>query len=220
MTRRYRRSARGDVVVTTLLAASLAARWPSGCTSCCAAGRSTRSTARACWPAPPRSPARARSTCPRSGASGRARCLRARNGAQWDAVLELPHALAGDRDGAAVAALPPQEPAARGTLLAKLQAMSGELAAPAARASAPPGAVTYVLNPDAPMSSGKTIAQIAHAAVLADEDAWSAAGCPGIVVAPGPEGFATAERSERCVARVVDAGLTELPPGTLTVLAL
>src|SRR3954464_14515905 len=79
-------------------------------------------------------------------------CLRARNGAQWDAVLELPHALAGDRDGgagaappaaragAAVAALPPQEPAARGTLLAKLQAMSGELEAPPAQASAPPGA--------------------------------------------------------------------------------
>src|SRR5881628_278919 len=63
-------------------------------------------------------------------------CLRARNAAQWEAVLELPHALAGERDGAAVAALPPQEPAPRGTLLAKLQAMSGELEPPPRRESA------------------------------------------------------------------------------------
>jgi hypothetical protein len=151
-------------------------------------------------------------------------CLRARNPGQWEAVLELPHALAGERDGAAVAALPPQEPAPRGTLLAKLQAMSGDLEPPPREArDAPPGAVTYVLNPAAPMSSGKTIAQIAHAAVMAADhglDAWVAAGCPAIVVAPDEKGFAAAEASERCVARVVDAGLTELPPGTLTVLAL
>src|SRR4051794_29060713 len=92
-------------------------------------------------------------------------CLRARNAAQWREVLELPHALAGDPDGAAVAALPPQEPAPRGTLLAKLQAMSGELAPPRGEIRLRPGEVTYVLNPDAPMSSGKTLAQIAHAAV-------------------------------------------------------
>jgi hypothetical protein len=147
-------------------------------------------------------------------------CLRARNAAQWDAVLELPHALAGERDGAAVAALPPQDPAPRGTLLAKLQAMSGELEPPPAQATAPPGALTYVLNPGAPMSSGKTLAQIGHAAVLAATDEWVAAGCPAIVVAPDAAGFAAAEASERCVARVVDAGLTELPPGTLTVVAL
>jgi hypothetical protein len=142
-------------------------------------------------------------------------CLRARNPAQWDAVLELPHALAGDRDGAAVAALPPQEPAPRGTLLGKLQAMSGDLEPAPAEVRLRPGEVTYVLNPDAPMSSGKTLAQIAHAAVMAAD-----AGRPGSVAAPDAAGFAAAERSERCVARVVDAGLTELPPGTLTVLAL
>jgi peptidyl-tRNA hydrolase len=151
-------------------------------------------------------------------------CLRARNPAQWEAVLELPHALAGEREGASVAALPPQPPAARGTLLAKLQAMSGELEPPPRRAEAPPGAVTYVLNPAAPMSSGKTLAQIGHAAVLAADSGevedWVAAGCPAIVLAPDAAGFAAAEASERCVARVVDAGLTELPPGTLTVLGL
>jgi peptidyl-tRNA hydrolase len=151
-------------------------------------------------------------------------CLRARNPGQWEAVLELPHALAGVRDGAAVAALPPQPPAPRGSLLAKLQAMSGELEPPPVDAGAPPGAATYVLNPDAPMSSGKTLAQIAHAAVMAADtgelEDWVAAGCPAIVVAPDAAGFAAAEASGRCVARVVDAGLTELPPDTLTVLAL
>jgi peptidyl-tRNA hydrolase PTH2 len=150
-------------------------------------------------------------------------CLRARNPAQWESVLELPHALAGERDGAAVAALPPQEPAPPGTLVAKLQAMSGDLEPPPREASAPPGTLTYVLNPAAPMSSGKTLAQIAHAAVMAADEGlagWVAAGCPAIVVAPGEHGFAAAEASERCVARVIDAGLTELPPGTLTVLAL
>ena len=35
-------------------------------------------------------------------------CLRARTEPQWRAVLEEPHALAGDADGAGVVALPPR----------------------------------------------------------------------------------------------------------------
>jgi len=149
-------------------------------------------------------------------------CLRARNPGQWRDVLAERHALAGEPEGAAVAALPPQPPAPRGSLLGRLQAMSGELGrAP----DGPPGeAFTYVLNPAAPMSSGKTLAQIGHAAVMAADtgelEDWVAADCPARVVAPEAAGFAVAEASERCVARVVDAGLTELPPGTLTVVAL
>jgi peptidyl-tRNA hydrolase len=74
------------------------------------------------------------------------------------------------------------------------------------------------------MSSGKTVAQIAHAAVMAADDLrlarWVAAGCPGRVLAPDADGFAAAEADGACVARVVDAGLTEVPPGTVTVVAL
>jgi peptidyl-tRNA hydrolase len=81
-----------------------------------------------------------------------------------------------------------------------------------------------VLNPGAAMSSGKTIAQIAHAAVMAAAqpalDAWVAAGTPGRVLAPDGVGFDAAGRRQDCVARVVDAGLTEVPAGTVTIVAL
>ena len=150
-------------------------------------------------------------------------CLRARTEPQWRAVLEEPHALAGEADGAGVVALPPRRRSERGALLERLQAMSSELASPAAGADAAAGLITYLLNPGAPMSSGKTIAQVAHAAVMAaDAPAradWVAAGCPGRVLAPTAAAFAAAAAGP-VAARVEDAGLTEVPPGTVTVVAL
>src|SRR3954452_19562599 len=89
-------------------------------------------------------------------------CLRARTAAQWAQLLEEPHALAGEPDGEAVAALPPRRRSERGPLLERLQAMSTALEpvpAVADPADARP-AVTYVLNPAARMSSGKTVAQV------------------------------------------------------------
>jgi peptidyl-tRNA hydrolase len=47
--------------------------------------------------------------------------------------------------------------------------------------------------------------------------AWADAGCPARVILPEPQQFDTLDR---CVAEVVDAGLTEVPPGTVTVRAL
>jgi hypothetical protein len=149
-------------------------------------------------------------------------CLRARTQAQWEQVLAEPHALAGDSDGEAAAALAPRRRSQRGPLLERLQAMSTALEPPPAEANADPGAVTYALNPAAIMSSGKTVAQVAHAAVMAADgrDDWIADGCPGRVLGPGEATFATLAARSDCVARVVDAGLTEVPPGTITVIAL
>jgi hypothetical protein len=147
-------------------------------------------------------------------------CLRARSDGQWRGVLEEPHAIAGD----AVAALPPRRRSERGPLLERLQAMSTDLGE--APATAPPrdGALTYLLNPAAPMSSGKTLAQIAHAAVMAADsgrfEAWVQAGCPARVLAPPAAEFAAAAARDDLAACVADAGLTEVAPGTVTVVAL
>jgi hypothetical protein len=151
-------------------------------------------------------------------------CLRARTAGQWEQVLAEPHAVAGEVDGEAVIALPPRRRSQRGPLLERLQAMSSALEPAPEAAPEPPGTVTYALNPAAVMSSGKTLAQIAHAAVMAADtgalEDWVAAGCPGRVIAPGAARFAALAARGACVARVVDAGLTEVAPGTVTVLAL
>jgi Peptidyl-tRNA hydrolase PTH2 len=147
-------------------------------------------------------------------------CLRARSAGQWEQVLELPHVLAGD----AIAALPPRRRSERGPLLERLQAMSTDLGTPPSEAPPVAGAVTYLLNPRAPMSSGKALAQIAHAAVMAADggrlEDWVAAGCPAQVLAPPPAVFAAACARADLAARVADAGLTEVAPGTVTVVAL
>jgi peptidyl-tRNA hydrolase PTH2 len=147
-------------------------------------------------------------------------CLRARNPAQWAAVLEEPHALAGDAEGESVAALPPRRRSERGPLLERLQAMSSDLG-PAPAELRDGDGVAYVLNPELDMSSGKVVAQVAHAAVMAAEalPEWAAAGAPGRLVSP-LRGFAELCARDDLAARVVDAGLTEVAPGTVTVLAL
>jgi hypothetical protein len=151
-------------------------------------------------------------------------CLRARTLSQWEQVLAEPHEPAGDPEGEAVLALPPRRRSQRGPLLERLQAMSTDLGAAPSEAPARPGALTYVLNPDAPMSSGKTLAQIAHAAVMAADapelEDWVRDGCPGRVLAPSPAAFRAAAAGDDVVARVADAGLTEVAPGTVTVVAL
>jgi peptidyl-tRNA hydrolase len=151
--------------------------------------------------------------------------LRARGG-QWAQVLaEEPHVLAGDPDGEAVLALPPRRRSARSPLLVRLQAMTSALEPlPEEIPDPDPTRVRYLVNPRIEMSSGKTLAQVAHAAVMAagggELDEWVAGGCPASVAAPAPGAFEAACRSDALAAKVVDAGLTEVAPGTVTVLAL
>jgi peptidyl-tRNA hydrolase len=145
--------------------------------------------------------------------------LRARGG-QWRELLQSEER-ASVIEGA-VAALPPRRRSARGPLLERMQAMTTELAAPPEAAEPAPGAMrlTYFVNPGIEMSSGKTLAQIAHAAVMAADghDAWAEAGCPARVVLPTPTEFA--QLCENADIKVEDAGLTEVAPGTVTVVAL
>ena len=152
--------------------------------------------------------------------------LRARAG-QWDELQECEHVLVGDPRSEAVLALPPRGPSQRGELLGRMQAMTAELAPPAGAEGGEPPAddrVTYLLNPSLHMSSGKTMAQVGHAAVIAAGEGglaeWAAAGCPARLRTADPVSFARLCASGETVARVVDAGLTEVPPGTVTVLAL
>jgi hypothetical protein len=143
--------------------------------------------------------------------------LRARGG-QWAELLEQEArmALVGD----AVAALPPRRRSGRTALLARMQAMTSVLEPPPPESTPDPAKLTYLVNPSIEMSSGKTLAQIAHAAVMAaagDPD-WAAEGCPAQVVLPPPERFAGMCESAKI--KVEDAGLTEVAPGTVTVIAL
>jgi peptidyl-tRNA hydrolase len=148
--------------------------------------------------------------------------LRARGG-QWDQLLEEePHVAAGE----GVVALPPRRRSARGPLLERLQAMTSALEPPPEEVEPDPDRLTYLVNPRLRMSSGKTFAQIAHAAVIAADggtlEGWVAAGCPALVAAPPRPLFDAlcTSASGALAARVVDGGLTEVAPGTVTVLAL
>jgi hypothetical protein len=143
--------------------------------------------------------------------------LRARGG-QWAELLdgEERKVVVGD----AVAGLPPRRRSQRGPLLERMQAMTSSLEPPPHTADADPAKLTYLVNPRVEMSSGKTLAQIAHAAVMAAETdaAWVDDGCPARVVLPPPELFARLCASAEL--KVEDAGLTEVAPGTVTVVAL
>jgi peptidyl-tRNA hydrolase len=127
-----------------------------------------------------------------------------------------------------VLALPPRRRSARSETLTKLQAMASELEPIDVVDEVPApadGEVIYIVNPSIEMSTGKTMAQVAHAATGAaatgQVEAWVERGCPARVVVPKTKAmFERACDDERLVAHVEDAGLTEVPPGTITVLAL
>jgi peptidyl-tRNA hydrolase len=157
--------------------------------------------------------------------------LRAR-GTPWARVTELDGG-AGSTDGVEVVrALPPRLRSECGSLLRGLQvynpAESALLSDHPADPSGP--AMVFVRNPAITMSVGKQVAQVAHAVLMcawsawADDPryqpsfaAWRAAGYPGMV-APSTAWGQLRDSADGVVVR--DGGLTEVEPGTETVLAL
>jgi peptidyl-tRNA hydrolase len=135
-------------------------------------------------------------------------CLRAEP-REWEAVRGLDHERVGD-----VACLPPVRRSARDRVLARMQTLSedaGEL--PALPDALAPG-LTLVVATGLGMSSGKTLAQIGHGALMAELD-------PELDVAVAGAGADAWGRLQRHALAVVrDGGLTEIAAGSETVLVL
>ncbi len=99
-------------------------------------------------------------------------------------------------------------------MLVRMQALSDEAGAlPVLGGHRPlPGVLTLVVATDLGMSAGKTLAQIGHAALMADLD-------PALevrVVGAAGRDWESLARSAAAVVR--DGGLTEVAPGSETVL--
>lgn len=147
------------------------------------------------------------------------------------ALCDLPQSRAETSVDITVRVFPPQRRSERRKDLKRLQVYS-EALTPFTGELVPDGAMAIVLNPNATMrasnpnaamSAGKALVQIAHAALLCavksgvDVSAWAAARYPCAFLA-GEHSSAMREVPGAVV--VVDAGLTELEPGTETALAL
>jgi peptidyl-tRNA hydrolase len=161
---------------------------------------------------------------------GRARkvALRATPGELDELAAGLEAICVDTEHGRTAVALPPRRLSQRTPLLAALAPFTD--ARRPAEAEPAPGrpALTYVVRPGVLRTAGKAMAQAGHAALMAlDElgprhpgafERWLAAGCPGEVRVAGlPAWVALRERPDTVVVR--DAGLTQVAPGTETVLA-
>lgn len=158
--------------------------------------------------------------------------LRAREPA-WNKLASYDGGLGEIRGIEVVKALPPRLRSECGSLLKGLQVYNPEEATlqPEPPVGEPPITPMYFIkNPDAKMSIGKQIAQISHAVLMcawsswADDaryqtafDAWKNEGYPGVLLPSSSWAHLLAE-ADGVVVR--DAGLTEVDPGTATVMAL
>jgi peptidyl-tRNA hydrolase len=135
-------------------------------------------------------------------------CLRAEP-REWEGVRGLDHERVGD-----VACLPPVRRSSRDHVLVRMQVLSeeaGELPGPS---GSDPAGLTLVVATELGMSAGKTLAQLGHAALMADLDPHL-----GLRVV-GASGAEWAALRDRATAIVRDGGLTEIEPGSETVLVL
>jgi peptidyl-tRNA hydrolase len=139
-------------------------------------------------------------------------CLRAEP-REWEDVRTLDHERVGD-----VACLPPLRRSARDRVLVRMQTLSGEAGPLPELGNDVPGALTLVVATDLGMSSGKTLAQIGHASLMADLDPALEPGLDIRVV--GADGERWSMLAGSAVAIVRDGGLTEIAEGSETVLVL
>ena len=125
--------------------------------------------------------------------------------------------------------LPPRRMSERSELLASLRPFTDAKAPPEPPEPPPGPALVYVVAPEVMKTAGKAMAQAGHAALLAADTlgpcepeafaAWRRAGCPGDVRRADAACWDELKREHDAVA-VTDAGLTQVAPGTETVLAL
>jgi len=140
-------------------------------------------------------------------------CLRGRP-AEVDRVRALAHVAVGE-----VLCLPPRRRSEVEPELARLQAHTGEPLAAGETVPPDPERTLFLLDADLGMTFGKTAAQLGHAALaLRDRDPRAAA-APFDVRLAGHDVFTRASELPG-VARVEDAGITEVAPGTVTAVAL
>ncbi len=127
-----------------------------------------------------------------------------------------------------VTVFPPVRRSDRPKALAKLQTYNATVADMRTGFKAPTADdATIVLNGDVPMSVGKMLAQVGHAAMLAFEalhdpmvaSEWWRRGFPCVVTWAGGEEWSRIA-SENAAGVVTDAGLTEIEGGTQTCLAV
>ena len=126
-------------------------------------------------------------------------CLRAEP-REWEAMRELDHERVGD-----VACLPPVRRGLRDRVLVRMQALSDEAGALPPLPEPLPDGLTLAVATHLGMSAGKVLAQIGHAALMADPDPELDVNVVGAGDARVGEAL-----GRRAVAIVRDGGLTEL----------
>jgi peptidyl-tRNA hydrolase len=157
------------------------------------------------------------------------------NEKDWVRLLEREVTLVAPAAAPLVAVLPPRRRSTVTSFVRNLQAWTAdpsELAWEPADADPSVPAVLVAADPSLVLSAGKLVAQVGHACQLVaaattlvggapwedDVAGWLAAGAPVVAVRASAAGWARALAETECVA-VEDGGLTEVAPGTRTVLA-
>lgn len=139
-------------------------------------------------------------------------CLRAEP-REWDDLRALDHERVGD-----LACLPPVRRSTRDRVLVRMQTMSDEAGPLPELDPDDLGDLTLVVATDLGMSSGKTLAQIGHAALMAGLDPGFDRGLDLRVAGEERAGWPALVAAAEAVVR--DGGLTEIAPGSETVLVL